>query len=99
MHIVWAPESSRMGSGRRPWKGRRKGHRHRRCSRTSTCTTSSTCGLSGGGAGMRAGTWSSCVSPTYAELGISPLMPTPGLCRVAGEGAGQGGASGRGLGI
>jgi len=48
-----------MGRGRRAWRAFRKGHRLRRCSRTSTCTTSSTYGLTGGGFGTRAVTWSS----------------------------------------
>src|SRR4051794_22089082 len=37
--------------------------------------------------------------PTYAELGISRLMPTAGLCRVGGVSAGEAGERGRARGI
>ena len=50
-----AQESSRMGSGQRPWRGPRKGRRYRRCLQTSTCTTSLTCGPTSGEGGYARG--------------------------------------------
>ncbi len=54
----------------------RRAPRYRRCWRTCSCTTRSMRGWPGNGRAFR-----SSVTPTYAELGISRLMPRPGLCR------------------
>jgi len=79
----------------------------RSCRHASAVTAPRRAGCGGGSAACPpgipkippTGVCATAGTPTYAEGGISRLMPTPGLCRVAGEGAGQGGASGRGLGI
>ena len=67
------------GGCTRARRGPRKGPRSARCSPTS-CSTTST------------GSWigavtASCATPTYADIGIGPLMPSPELCRARGGNA------------
>jgi hypothetical protein len=54
----------------------RRDPRFRRCWLTCSCITRSTRGWAGNSRAARLS-----ATPTYAELGISPLMPSTGLCR------------------
>jgi len=73
--------------------GRRRERRCRPCWPTCTCITFWTCGCTNGGSGRRAGTWSSCATPTTSWWGFSIVGKPSGSKTIFARGCASSGWS------